>query len=406
MLVRLIKNIKGDRQIWTIVLILAVISLMVVYSSTRTLAYRYQDGNNEYYLFKHFFILLLGLGITFVTHLIDHRYFSRVAQLMMFLSIPLLLYTLVFGVELNDAKRWVTLPIINLTFQTSDFAKLSLIMYTSRMLSKKQGVIKDFKSGFLPIILPIIAIVGLIMPENLSSAAILMMTNLIIMFIGRVNIKYISATIGMGVLLLGVVILVGYLSPDKGRIMTWKSRIEEYAGLKENTEPSYQIQQANIAIANGGIVRLAPGKCTQCNFLPHPYSDYIYATIIEEYGLLGGAFIIFLYLWLLYRIIKIVKDSPRAFGALMAVGLGMSLVIQAFINMGVTVNLLPVTGLTLPFISMGGTSIWFNGFALGIILSVSRNIEDGKQSKRTILVDDEVEHVGRQKRNNSEELPV
>lgn len=406
MLVRLIKNIKGDRQIWTIVLILAVISLMVVYSSTRTLAYRYQDGNNEYYLFKHFFILLLGLGITFVTHLIDHRYFSRVAQLMMFLSIPLLLYTLVFGVELNDAKRWVTLPIINLTFQTSDFAKLSLIMYTSRMLSKKQGVIKDFKSGFLPIILPIIAIVGLIMPENLSSAAILMMTNLIIMFIGRVNIKYISATIGMGVLLLGVVILVGYLSPDKGRIMTWKSRIEEYAGLKENTEPSYQIQQANIAIANGGIVRLAPGKCTQCNFLPHPYSDYIYATIIEEYGLLGGAFIIFLYLWLLYRIIKIVKDSPRAFGALMAVGLGMSLVIQAFINMGVTVNLLPVTGLTLPFISMGGTSIWFNGFALGIILSVSRNIEDGKQSKRTILVDDEVEHVGRRKRNNSEELPV
>ncbi|MBX7226072.1 MAG: FtsW/RodA/SpoVE family cell cycle protein [Chitinophagales bacterium] len=406
MLVRLIKNIKGDRQIWTIVLILAVVSLMVVYSSTRTLAYRYQDGNNEYYLFKHFFILLLGLGITFVTHLIDHRYFSRVAQLMMFLSIPLLLYTLVFGVELNDAKRWVTLPIINLTFQTSDFAKLSLIMYTSRMLSKKQGVIKDFKSGFLPIILPIIAIVGLIMPENLSSAAILMMTNLIIMFIGRVNIKYISATIGMGVLLLGVVILVGYLSPDKGRIMTWKSRIEEYAGLKENTEPSYQIQQANIAIANGGIVRLAPGKCTQCNFLPHPYSDYIYATIIEEYGLLGGAFIIFLYLWLLYRIIKIVKDSPRAFGALMAVGLGMSLVIQAFINMGVTVNLLPVTGLTLPFISMGGTSIWFNGFALGIILSVSRNIEDGKQSKRTILVDDEVEHVGRRKRNNSEELPV
>ena len=406
MLIRLIKNIKGDRQIWTIILILAVISLMVVYSSTRTLAYRYQDGNNEYYLFKHFFILMLGLGITFVTHLIDHRYFSRVAQLMMFLSIPLLLYTLVFGVELNDAKRWVTLPIINLTFQTSDFAKLSLIMYTSRMLSKKQGVIKDFQSGFLPIILPIIAIVGLIMPENLSSAAILMMTNLIIMFIGRVNSKYIAATIGMGILLLGVVVLIGYLSPDKGRIMTWKSRIEEYIGVKENSEPSYQIQQANIAIANGGIVRLAPGKCTQCNFLPHPYSDYIYATIIEEYGLLGGAMIIFLYLWLLYRIIKIVKDSPRAFGALMAVGLGMSLVIQAFINMGVTVNLLPVTGLTLPFISMGGTSIWFNGFALGIILSVSRNIEDGKQAKRTILVDDEVEHVGRRKRSNSEELPV
>ena len=405
MLTKIIKNIKGDKQIWTIILILAVVSLMVVYSSTRSLAYKYRGGNNEFYLLKQLSVLLFGISITFFTHLVDHRYFSRVAQLFMILSVPLLLYTLFFGVELNDAKRWVTLPILNLTFQTSDFAKMALIMYTSRMLSKKQGVIKSFKEGFLPVMIPIIMIVGLILPENLSSAAILFMTNLIIMFIGRVNMKYIGATIFAGAVLLGVVILVGYLSPEKGRIYTWKNRIEQYVS-GDTKELSYHVQQANIAVAKGGVIRFAPGKSEQCNYLPHPYSDYIYATIIEEYGLLGGAFIIFVYLWLLYRIIKLVKDSPRAFGALMAVGLGMSLVIQAFINMGVSVNLLPVTGLTLPFVSMGGSSIWFNGFALGIILSVSRDIEEGKNVKvRNVDIDSD-DLPKRRKNNLNQELPV
>lgn len=405
MLSRIIKNIKGDKQIWTIILILSVVSLLVVYSSARSLAYKYRGGNNEYYLFKQLSVLFLGISITYITHLIDHRYFSRVAQLFMILSIPLLLYTLFFGVELNDAKRWVTLPLINLTFQTSDFAKMSLIMYTSRMLSKKQGVIKSFREGFLPIILPIIAIVGLILPENLSSAAILFMTNLIIMFIGRVNFKFIAATIGAGIILLGIVILIGYLSPEKGRIYTWKNRMTEYVS-GSSSEPSYQIQQANIAVAKGGIFRFAPGKSEQCNYLPHPYSDYIYATIIEEYGLTGGAFIIFVYLWLLFRIIRLVKDSPRAFGALMAVGLGMALVIQAFINMGVSVNLLPVTGLTLPFVSMGGSSIWFNGFALGIILSVSSDVESSKlnKTKNVDITSDDMPKT--RKSNLNQELPV
>lgn len=376
MLGKFINSIKGDKYIWFIILALSVVSLLAVYSSTRTLAYKYHAGNTEYYLMKHLFILTLGLVMVYLAHRVDYRYYSRIAQLMLFLSIPLLLYTLVFGNELNDAKRWITLPIINLSFQTSDLAKLALIMYTARILSKKQGVIDSFEEAFVPVIIPILIICGLIAPEDLSSAAILFVTCLLIMFIGRVNFKYIAATIGGGVTVLALIITVAALSPDKGRIETWQNRIVDFMD-KDN--PSYQTQQANIAIAKGKTFRLAPGKSTQCNFLPHPYSDFIYAVIIEEYGLAGGALIIFLYLWLLWRVIKIVVKSPRAFGALLSVGLGLSLVIQAMVNMGVSVGLLPVTGLTLPFVSMGGTSIWFNGIALGIILSVSVNIQQREQ---------------------------
>jgi cell division protein FtsW len=328
-------------------------------------------------LFKHLFVLALGLAITYFIQKVDHTYFSRIALYMVLASIPLLIYTMFFGNELNDAKRWITLPIINMTFQTSDFAKLALIMYTSRTLAIKQGVIKDFWDGFVPVMLPIAFVCGLIMMENMSTALILFMTNLIIMFLGRVNMKYVFATIGLGVIMVGVVVAISYFSPSGGRYQTWKNRIIDYKD-SDADNPSYQVLHANIAIANGGLVRLAPGKSTQSNFLPEAYSDFIFATIIEEYGLLGGAFVIFLYLLLLYRIIKIVQNSNRIFSALMALGLGMSLVIQAFINMGVAVNLLPVTGLTLPFVSMGGSSIWFNGLAMGIILSVSRYIESNQ----------------------------
>ncbi len=376
MLGKFINSIKGDKYIWFIILALSVVSLLAVYSSTRTLAYKYHAGNTEYYLIKHLFILTLGLAMVYLAHRVDYRYYSRIAQLLLFVSIPLLLYTLIFGNELNEAKRWITLPIINLSFQTSDLAKLALIMYTARILSKKQGVVDSFEEAFVPVIIPILIICGLIAPEDLSSASILFLTCLLIMFIGRVNFKYIAATIGGGVTVLALIIAVAAISPDKGRIETWQNRIVDFMD-KDN--PSYQTQQANIAIAKGKTFRLAPGKSTQCNFLPHPYSDFIYAVIIEEYGLAGGAMIIFLYLWLLWRVIKIVVKSPRAFGALLAVGLGMSLVIQAMVNMGVSVGLLPVTGLTLPFVSMGGTSIWFNGIALGIILSVSVNIQQREQ---------------------------
>jgi cell division protein FtsW len=230
--------------------------------------------------------------------------------------------------------------------------------------------------------LPIVIICGLIMFENMSTALILLLTNLIIMFLGRVSLKYIFATIGLGIAGIGLVILLSWAFLGGGRLKTWEARIDRYWNA-DPENPEYQVMHANIAIAKGGLIRFAPGKSTQSNFLPEAYADYIFATIIEEFGLMGGAVIVFLYLLLLYRIILIVRDSPRVFGALMALGLGMSIVIQAFINMAVTVGLLPVTGLTLPFVSMGGTSIWFNGFAVGIILSVSRNLEESQQNKST-----------------------
>jgi cell division protein FtsW len=370
----IIRNIKGDRIIWGILGILSVISLMAVYSSVRALAHRFRDGDTEYFLIKHGFILVLGLVITYLVHRIDHQYFSKVAKFMMLFSIPLLIWTLLFGSEINEAKRWITIPVVNLTFQSSDFAKMALIMYTSRTLAVKQGVIKSFQDGFLPVMVPIIIICGLIMFENMSTALILFMTNLTIMFLGRVSMKYIGATVMLGVFALSMVVGISYLMPGS-RFETWKNRITDFRN-SDLENPGYQVMHANIAIAKGGIARFAPGKSTQSNFLPEAYSDFIYATIIEEYGLLGGAFIVFLYLVLLYRVINIVKESNRVFGALMALGLGISMIIQAFINMLVAVGQLPVTGLTLPFLSMGGTSIWFNAFAMGIILSVSRNLEE------------------------------
>lgn len=370
-------------MIWMIIVALSSISLVEVYSSSRQLAYRLMGGNTEYYLFKHSFILVLGLAIAYVVHRIDHRHFSRVAKLMMLASVVLMLYTLLFGKEVNDARRWINIPVINLSFQSSDFAKLALIMYTSRTIAINQGVIKSFEEGFLPVMVPIVVICGLIMFENMSTALILLVTNLIIMFLGRVSLRYIFATIGLGIVGLGIVVALSYAFMDGGRVKTWITRIENYRNA-DYENPEYQVLHANIAIAKGGWIGKGPGKSTQSNFLPEAYSDFIYATIIEELGLVGGAVMVFLYLLLLYRVIFIVRESPRVFGALMALGLGMSIVIQAFINMAVAVGLLPVTGLTLPFVSMGGTSIWFNGFALGIILSVSRSLEEARERKKTV----------------------
>lgn len=381
MLGKIINNIKGDKYVWYIVAILSAISLLLVYSSTRSLAYKNEHGNTEYYLLRHGFILGVGLFITYVVHQIDHRYFSRIAQMMLILSVPLLLYTKFFGVKINDASRWVRIPVVGLTFQSSDFAKLALIMYTSRMLSKKQGVIKDIKEVTIHIMAPILLICGLIMFDNLSSAGILFMTCIVVLFIGRVSTKFILAIIGSGVLMVSLIVAFSwFFLPDHGRADVWIQRVESWQNPDINSDEFYQQKQAYIAIAKGGLFRLAPGKSTQCNFLPDAFSDFIYSTLIEEYGLMGGAFVLFLYLFFMWRLIILVKNSPRAFGALMAVGLGVSMVLQAIIHMGVNVHLLPNTGITLPFISWGGTSIWFNAFAIGIILSVSRHVEEKVQS--------------------------
>ena len=377
MLGRIINNIKGDKYVWYIVTALSAISLLLVYSSTRSLAYKNMHGNTEYYLLRHGFMLAVGLFITYVVHQIDHRYFSRIAQMMLILSVPLLLYTKFFGVRINDASRWIRIPVVGLTFQSSDFAKLALIMYTSRMLSKKQGVIKDIKEVTIHIMAPILLICGLIMFDNFSSAGILFAACIVVLFIGRVSTKFILAIMGSGLVMVSLIIAFSwFFIKDHGRADVWLGRVTSWQNPDINSDDFYQQKQAYIAIAKGGLFRLAPGKSTQCNFLPDAFSDFIYATLIEEYGLLGGAFVLFLYLFFMWRLIVLVKNSPRAFGALMAVGLGTSMVLQAVIHMGVNVHLLPNTGITLPLISWGGTSIWFNAFAIGIILSVSRSVEE------------------------------
>lgn len=376
----LFQQLHGDKVIWFVVLMLSVFSLLAVYSSTGTLAYKYQQGNTEYYLLKHFSILAVGLILMYLAHLVDYRYYSRIAQLLLYLSVPLLIITYFIGTEINSADRWITLPVVNLTFQTSDLAKLALIMFLARVISKKQDIIHDFKNAFLPVILPVLLICLLIAPANLSTALMLFTTSVLIMFIGRIKIAHIAAMAGMMVVVLGLMILILKLTPGKDRVDTWINRIENFRD--KDSEP-YQVTQSKIAIAKGGLIGNGPGNSHQRNFLPHPYSDFIYSIIIEEYGLVGGAFVVFLYLLFLFRTIKIVVKSPNAFGGLLAVGLSISLVLQAMINMAVAVSLVPVTGQTLPLVSMGGTSLFFTSIAVGIILSVSRDAERQKESSET-----------------------
>jgi cell division protein FtsW len=317
------------------------------------------------------------------------------------LSIPLLIYTLFFGAKINEGSRWIKLPIINLTIQSSDVAKLALFMYISKVLSKKQEVIKDFKKGFLPIIIPVFIICGLIMPANLSNALLTGATSLLLMFIGRVNFKHILLTILVAMIPVAIIVSVAIATHSSksvegqpvvaekmksfGRIGTWVNRVQDFMYANEREVP-YQVQQAKIAIANGGIFfGLGPGNSRQRNFLPQAYNDFIYAVIIEEYGLIGGAFIIFIYLVFLFRCIRIFRKCPYAFGAFLALGLSFTLIIQAIANMAVNVNIVPVTGVTLPLVSMGGSSFIFTCCAIGLILSVARNVEqmEGKAPVET-----------------------
>lgn len=384
---------RGDKVIWTAVFLLAIVSLLVVYSSTGLLAYKMYKGNTEVYLFKQFAFIVVGMAIIYFAHQVNYTIYSGVARVLFLLSIPLLLYTLFFGVRLNEGSRWIRLPIINMTFQTSDLAKLALFMYLSRLLSKKQEMIKDFRTGFIPVITPVAIICVLIAPANLSTALLIGATSLMLLFIGRVSAKHLLLTVAVA--LVPVLILVGAAmirhSSSGGaiekpraeghsglfiRVDTWISRVETfmYGGL-DNDENNYQTNQAKIAIARGGILGLGPGNSQQRNFLPHPYSDFIYAIIIEEYGLVGGIFIVLIYLVFLLRSIRIFRRCPFAFGAFLALGLSFTLVIQALANMAVNVNLFPVTGVTLPLVSMGGSSFLFTCLAIGIILSVARNVE-------------------------------
>lgn len=386
---KILASIKGDKVIWAVVLLLSIFSILAVYSSTGTLAYRFKQGNTEYYILKHFSILLFGVFLMYITHRVKYTYYASISYIAIFIAVPLLLYTLVFGTTANEASRWYTLPGFNITFQPSDFAKLALIMFLARQLAKHQENTRDFVKAFIPVIVPIIAITGLIMPANLSTALLLFLTSVVLMFIGRVHFRYIMLTIAAGIVGLALFITVIFLFPKtSNRVATWQNRIENFISKDSNPDKiddkDYQVKQALIAVANGGLFGKLPGNSTQKNFLPHPYSDFIYAIIIEEYGLVGGIVVVLLYLILLYRGMRIAAKAPRNYGAFLAIGITCSLVFQAMINMAVAVKLAPVTGQTLPLISMGGSSIWFSSIGIGIILSVSRDLDENSEVPESI----------------------
>lgn len=374
---------RGDPYIWFAIFVLSLLGMMAVYSATGSLAFKTQEGNTEYFLFKHTLFLFGGFFLMYFFHLLDYKYFSRISQLAVILSIPLLIATLVFGNDINEAKRTIT--IFGISFQSSDFAKFALIMFIARYLSKKQEEMNSLK-GFLVIVAYICVICVLIMPENLSTSLVLFFTCSMLLFIGNARLRHLALLAGSFALLavLGLTILLK--TPDSmlpGRASTWKARIENFTH-KDSSEEVFQTVQANIAIASGGLTGKGPGKGEQSAYLPHSYSDFIFAVIIEEYGLLfGGLTVIFLYLLILYRSIRIVLKSPKAFGALLAMGLAFSLVLQAFIHMAVATNVFPLTGLTLPLISMGGTSIIFTSAAFGVLLSVSRAVEEQQEGLAT-----------------------
>ncbi len=403
----LIKKTKGDKVIWALVVLLTLVSLLAVYSSTGSLAYKNYRGNTEIYLFKQIAFIMAGIMVIYFAHLVNYTFYSTVAKIAFLVSIGLLFYTLFFGVKMNEGSRWIRLPLINMTMQTSDFARLALFMYLARLLSKKQDVIKDFKKGFLPLITPVVITCALIAPANLSTAMLLGASCLLLLFIGRVRTKHILMTIGLAlipILFLVAAAMIRHGKQDNngeaitvkkssstlfGRVDTWIGRMESfmYGGKEMDNEDAYQVNQAKIAIAKGGILGVGPGNSTTRDYLPQAYNDFIYAIIIEEYGLLGGAFIMFIYLVFLYRCIRIYKRCPFAFGAFLALGLSFTLAIQAVANMAVTVNLFPVTGVTLPLVSMGGTSFIFTCLAIGIILSVARNVEqlEGKVEGKAVV---------------------
>jgi cell division protein FtsW len=357
------RNLKGDPVIWFIVLALSILSIMVVYSATGTLAYKMMEGNTEHYLLKHSFLVFLSFAAMWVAHKLDYRYYSRLSRFALWLSVPLLFVTYKFGMNINEASRWITIPLINQAFQPSDLAKLALIANLAAMLSKRQQNIDDFKESLIPILLWCGVITGLIALTNFSTAALLLVTCMLVMFIGRVPVKYLVMLTLVGLLAGAFAFTIG----QRGN--TAVSRIKNFINP---VDVPYQAKQSFIAIATGGVTGKGPGKSDQRNFLPHPYSDFIFAIIIEEYGLMGGVTVIFLYLALLFRGMKAVSNSEKAFGGLLSAGLSFALVLQAMVNMGVAVGLGPITGLPLPLVSMGGTSLLFTGIALGIILSVSR----------------------------------
>ena len=375
------ENLQGDRVIWAVVFILSMISILVVYSSIGTLAFK-RAVSPEKYLFTHTLHVIIGLAAMWFAHRVDYRYYSKLSRIALWISIPLLIYTFKNGTEINEASRWIQVPFFG-SFQPSDFASLALIVNLASMLSKRQQNIDDIKESLIPILFWCGIICGLIALTNMSTAVLLLLTCMLIMFIGRVPSKYLAMLMFVGVLFGALAFKFGVRG---GTVM---NRVNDFVGyVQGEKELPFQAKHAHIAIATGGIAGKGPGNSDQRNILPHPYSDFVYAIVIEEYGMLGGIVVLMLYLVLLHRGMKAAYNSERAFAGLLSAGLSFDIVCQAMINMGVVVGLGPITGQPLPLISMGGTSMVFTGLSLGIILSVSRGERDETWSQKTMRTED------------------
>ncbi|MEO0583438.1 MAG: FtsW/RodA/SpoVE family cell cycle protein [Bacteroidota bacterium] len=360
-----LRQLKGDKVIWILTILIALASLLVVYSASSAMAFRIHGGDTEFFVIKHAIILALGFVIMYVVHLIDYRILARLTNILLVVTIPLLIYTILKGSELNEAARWIT--VWGQSFQPSDLAKVTLMIYLAKLLTQRQDVIKDFSEGFLPALFWVTVICGLIAPWDLSTATLMFIASLMVMFVAGVDMKYLGVLLGVALIGLAV------LAYTAERSTTWESRWTDY--VKRVTDQTYdgdfQTEQSHIAIATGGMMGTGVGKSAARNFLPNANADFVYAIIIEEYGLIGGIVMMGFYLLILFRSVSIITVS-KTFGALLAAGLSFLLVLQAMMHMGVTVGLLPNTGLTLPFVSTGGTSILLSAVTVGIILSVSR----------------------------------
>lgn len=412
------KIFRGDKVIWIVALLLGIISLIVVYSASSALVVRNFGGNTGRLLLKHAGTLLIGFAMMFLAYKIDYRRFAKFAWFLLVPCMALLLYTLVFGKHINAANR--TINLFGISFQPSEIAKIILITYLARQLVMMGDGLNNFKEVLIKLALPILVTAALIFPENLSTAAILVVVCMVLLFIGRVKFLHILAIMGICVVGLGLYLLfdaakttisnnkaekaktegvagVETFKPKQNRIQTWANRLSAMGGSEEKVDPfddhHYQQTYAKIAVATGSVFGKGPGKSEQRNFLPHPYSDFIYAIIIEEYGIVGAIIVLLLYIILFTRVLRIVHKRPLTFGSFMAFGLGFIIIVQAMINMGVSIGLLPVTGQPLPFVSMGGSSMMATGFIIGMILSVTRNIEDEKEQELQEIEETETETV-------------
>ena len=377
------KHIKGDRAIWAIVAVLAILSFMPVYSASTNLVYVVGNGSTTGHLIKHIVLLLMGFGILYGVHKIPYRYFSGGSVLMLPIVLLLLIVTIAQGTTIGgaNASRWIRIPFVGVGFQTSTLAGLVVLVYVARYLAKNKEKKIVFKESLLQLWLPVGLILILILPANFSTTAIIFSMVIMLTFIGGYPLKYIANILGIGVLALGLFILVIKAFPDAmpNRLATWESRIDGFFN-SENQPENYQVEKAKIAIATGGPFGKGAGKSVQKNFLPQSSSDFIYAFIVEEYGMMGALLVIFMYFLLLFRIIIAAKKATTIFATLLVIGVGLPIIFQAIINMAVAVNLFPVTGQTLPLISSGGTSIWMTCFALGMVLSVSASKNDTEES--------------------------